>query len=158
MIIKNLEHFQEIMRKYQENFGFAMVSIDGELRSTFDVYRTLRDYMSVHKITDIHLPKGLDWDEDVTPKHKYVIEFSAFKPSGKYYTSMKHHVLETNSNKWVDDFSKLNEIKEKLLINLDTSCGLRPGSIQENSFIVMCEILDLKDINNQSCFKSIIKT
>lgn len=157
MIIKNLEHFQEIMRKYQENFGFAMVNIDGELRSTFDVYRTLRDYMSVHKITDIHLPKGLDWDKDVTPKHKYILECTAFKSSGKYYTNMRHELLESNTEKWTDDFPTLNEKKEEILRDLDSACGLREGSIKDNDFIVMCEILDLKDINNQSCFKSIIK-
>lgn len=157
MIIKDLKQFKELVQKYQENFGSAMYDIDGTLYGTFDLYRILRNYMITHNINNVTLTKGIDWDNDIIPKNKYVLECTAFKQSGKYYTSMRHELLESNTEKWTDDFPTLNEKKEEILKDLDSACGLREGSVEQNNFIVLVEILDIKDVNNQSCFKALIK-
>lgn len=157
MIIKDLKQFKDLVQKYEDSFGSAMYDIEGTLYGTFDLYRILRNYMITHNITTITLSKGIGWDDDITPKNKYVLECTAFKPSGKYYTSMRHELLESNTEKWVDDFPALNEKKEEILKDLDTACGLRAGSIKQNNFSILIEILDIKDINNQSCFKALIK-
>lgn len=157
MKIKSLEHFKQLAEKYQNSFGSAMFDLDGTLYGSFDLYRILRNYMKENNITTVTLPKGDNWDDDFSPKHVYVMEFSAFKVSGKYYSGLSHKVLETNSDSFTDDFPKLVEIKEELSKDLDAACGLRPGSIKENNFIVLIDLLDIKDTNSQSCFKSLIK-
>lgn len=157
MIIKDQEHFKKLVEKYEDGFGSAMYDIEGTLYGTFDLYRILRNYMITHNITTITLSKGIGWDNDITPKHKYILECTAFKPSGKYYTSMRHDLLESNTEKWVDDFPILQEKEKEILKDLNKACGLTEGSIERNNFSVLVEILDIKDINSQSCFKILIK-
>lgn len=156
MKIKDLDHFKQIVEIYQNGFGSAMFDINGVLYGAYDLYKILSKYMEENNINTISLPKGINWGIPLNSLHNYVLEFSVFKPSGKYYHSNSINLFESNTDKWVDDFPKLHKLKEDHLADLDKACGLNPGSIEANNFTVLVQILDL-NANDQSCFRALIR-
>ena len=153
-MIRDKEHFLQLVEKYTEGFGSALYNIDGVIYGTFDLYKQLMNYMKVNNITTITLPSGIGWDELIKPKHHYFIECTAFKKSGKHYSSSKVEVLQSDKP-MIEDFPILYEKKEELMLNLDAACGLNKDSIKQNQFTVLIQILDL-NADEQICYQYLI--
>lgn len=70
----------------------------------------------------------------------YVVSFSAYKKSGKYYSGQYHTLFESGINSELVDLPQIIDLVEILKQDLDTACGLVSGSIKANGFDVVINV------------------
>lgn len=70
----------------------------------------------------------------------YVVSFSAYKKSGKYYSGQYHTLFESGINSEVIDLPQIIDLIEILKQDLDRACGLVSGSIKANEFDVVINV------------------
>lgn len=92
----------------------------------------------------------------IVKKRKYVVECTAFKPSGKYYSGQRHDLFESESISFQEDIPAINKAVDLLKKDLDKACGLVPNSINANAFIVHISVLDIEDQYDQSCLQYLL--
>ena len=82
---------------------------------------------------------------------KYIIQFCAYKRSGKSYNSKSHTLGEFDQYPAAEIYKKVEELKQ----NLDHACDLKLGTIENNNFIVSYVVLDNSE--EPLCLSAIVR-
>lgn len=83
--------------------------------------------------------------------HKYHVQFSAYKPSGKFYSGAKHDLGSFEKYPASEVFKTI----EEKIKDLDAACALAHGAVEACDHTVVYLVLDNSD--DPICMSGIIR-